>query len=37
MLKGRQATMGLKTYEKEVTQNKHAKAETNKQEFRVSG
>ena len=28
MLKGRQAIMGLKTYEKEVTQNKHAKAET---------
>ena len=40
MLKGGQAIMRLKTYEKEATQNKHVQAETkqlNKQEFRVSG
>ena len=40
MLKGEQAIMRLKTYEKEATQNKHVKAETkhlNKQEFRVFG
>ena len=36
MLKGGQAIMGLKTYEKEATQNKHVKAKQNKQEFRVS-
>ena len=28
MLKGERANMGLKTYEKEVTQNKHVNAET---------
>ena len=28
MLKGDQANMGLKTYEKEVTQNKHVNEET---------
>ena len=28
MLKGEQATMGLKTYEKKATQNKQVKAET---------
>ena len=28
MLKGEHANMGLKTYEKEVTQNKHVNAET---------
>ena len=28
MLKGEQENMGLKTYEKEVTQNKHVNEET---------
>ena len=28
MLKGERANMGLKTYEKEVTQNKHVNAKT---------
>ena len=28
MLKGEQEIMGLKTYEKEVAQNKHVRAET---------
>ena len=31
MLKGEQANMGLKTYEKEATQNKHVNAKKKKQ------
>ena len=35
MLRGEQAIMGLKTYEKKATQNKHVKAET--KQTRIQG
>ena len=37
MLKGKQTVIGLETYEKEATQNKHVNAETKQTKIRVFG